>query len=136
VYSGDTKYCPNIIKYCQGATVLIHEATFMGEMSANAEQASHSTDLDACQTGIKIGAWRTILTHFSQRYSKGFYQGGKKQAGEPIKEKSELDLYRKLQTVVAMDHLKSRLAELKTLPKISKKIQKTLNLLSKDLPVK
>ena len=68
VYSGDTRPCPSLNEAGQGATLLIHEATFENEKLDEAERKLHSTVGEALQAGIDMNAHRTILTHFSQRY--------------------------------------------------------------------
>ncbi|CAH9095462.1 unnamed protein product [Cuscuta europaea] len=70
VYSGDTRPCPDLIEASRGATVLIHEATFEDGMLEEAIARNHSTTKEAVETGDTAGAYRVILTHFSQRYPK------------------------------------------------------------------
>ena len=71
VYSGDTLApCDALVKAGQNATVLIHEATFADEMAADAQAKRHSTISGALQAAAQMRAWRVVLTHFSQRYSK------------------------------------------------------------------
>jgi ribonuclease Z len=52
------------------ATVLIHEATFEDDLLEDAVKKRHSTTSEAIQTGVNARCYRTILTHFSQRYPK------------------------------------------------------------------
>lgn len=71
VYSGDTLPCEQLADAGKGATLAIHEATLDDDMREEAEEKKHSTTgqaLNICAN--KMGAWRTILTHFSQRYPK------------------------------------------------------------------
>lgn len=71
VYSGDTRPCSALGEVGRGATLAIHEATLDDEMEAEAIEKAHCTTseaLDVCAN--QMGAWRTILTHFSQRYPK------------------------------------------------------------------
>ncbi|KAI3879587.1 hypothetical protein MKW92_017985 [Papaver armeniacum] len=68
VYSGDTRPCQELKDACQGATVLIHEATLEDTMVEEAIARNHSTTMEAIEVGE--GAYRIILTHFSQRYPK------------------------------------------------------------------
>ncbi|KAL9232104.1 hypothetical protein vseg_007247 [Gypsophila vaccaria] len=70
VYSGDTRPCPQLIEESQGATVLIHEATFEDAMVDEAVARNHSTTKEAIEVGEAAGVYRIILTHFSQRYPK------------------------------------------------------------------
>ena len=71
VYSGDTMPCDRLAEAGKGATLAIHEATLEDEMADEALAKRHSTvsqALDICAN--KMQAWRTILTHFSQRYPR------------------------------------------------------------------
>jgi ribonuclease BN (tRNA processing enzyme) len=68
VYSGDTRPCDRLVQLGQGATLLIHEATFEDSKSEEATSKKHSTISEALDVGSRMGAYRVILTHFSQRY--------------------------------------------------------------------
>jgi ribonuclease BN (tRNA processing enzyme) len=68
VYSGDTRPCERLVEAGRGATVLIHEATFENDKAEEALTKRHSTLGEAIEVGRQIGAFRTVLTHFSQRY--------------------------------------------------------------------
>lgn len=68
-YSGDTRPCNNLVNFSQGSTVVIHEATFDNSLQLDAKRKMHSTFQEALNVG-KL-SWRTVLTHFSPRYSKG-----------------------------------------------------------------
>ncbi|GJP55829.1 hypothetical protein CLOM_g14854 [Closterium sp. NIES-68] len=70
VYSGDTRPCDTVRVASRGATVLIHEATFEDDLQHEAIARRHSTTSEAVQVGASAPAYRTILTHFSQRYPK------------------------------------------------------------------
>lgn len=70
VWSGDTRPCPALTATAADATVLIHEATFENGMIEDAMKKRHSMTSEAVQTGLDARAYRTILTHFSQRYPK------------------------------------------------------------------
>nr|XP_004252351.4 tRNAse Z TRZ4, mitochondrial-like isoform X1 [Solanum lycopersicum] len=70
VYSGDTRPCPELVKASREATLLIHEATFEDGMLEEAIAKNHSTMGEAIEAGDAAGAYRVILTHFSQRYPK------------------------------------------------------------------
>jgi len=70
VYSGDTQPCDTLIRAGQGATLLIHEATFEPGLVGEARKKRHSTTSEAMEVGRRMGAYRTVLTHFSQRYPK------------------------------------------------------------------
>ncbi|CAA6666016.1 unnamed protein product [Spirodela intermedia] len=70
VYSGDTRPCQAIVDASRDATVLIHEATFEDGLEEEALARNHSTTMEAVNVGTSAGAYRIILTHFSQRYPK------------------------------------------------------------------
>ncbi|DBB10539.1 TPA: hypothetical protein ACH3X3_002076 [Trebouxia sp. C0006] len=70
VFSGDTRPCEQMVHAAKDATLLIHEATFEDELVEDALAKRHSLTYEAVQIGAQSGAYRTILTHFSQRYPK------------------------------------------------------------------
>ncbi|PFH63131.1 hypothetical protein XA68_17775 [Ophiocordyceps unilateralis] len=71
-YSGDCRPCPAFASSCRGAHLLVHECTFGDDpsMQAHAVAKKHSTLEEALQVAREMGASRTLLTHFSQRYVK------------------------------------------------------------------
>ena len=70
VYSADTRPCQQLIDSSRDATLLVHEATFEDELINEALARRHSIIREAVEVGAKAGAYRTLLTHFSQRYPK------------------------------------------------------------------
>jgi ribonuclease Z len=70
VYSGDTRPCPELIQAGFNATILIHEATFDDALEGMACEKFHSTISQALTVASAMEAWKVILTHYSQRYSK------------------------------------------------------------------
>ncbi|KAK7261793.1 hypothetical protein RIF29_28113 [Crotalaria pallida] len=102
VYSGDTRPCPELVEASQGATVLIHEATFEEAMVDEAIAKNHSTTNEAIEMGDSANAYRIILTHFSQRYPK-----------IPVFDESHMH-----KTCVAFDMMSINLADLPVLPKV------------------
>ncbi|XP_014499505.1 tRNase Z TRZ3, mitochondrial [Vigna radiata var. radiata] len=102
VYSGDTRPCPELIEASRGATVLIHEATFEDAMVDEAIARNHSTTNEAIEMGQSANAYRTILTHFSQRYPK-------------IPVFDEAHMHR---TCIAFDMMSVNAADLSVLPKV------------------
>ena len=70
VYSGDTRPCRALQAAGKACTLLIHEATFEAELIEHAKTKKHSTTEEAVQVAAAMRAYRVILTHFSQRYSK------------------------------------------------------------------
>ncbi|CAO2194337.1 unnamed protein product [Urochloa humidicola] len=102
VYSGDTRPCPALVDASRDATVLIHEATFEDSMKDEAIARNHSTTKEAIEVGTSAGAYRIILTHFSQRYPK-------------IPVIDEVDMEK---TCIAFDLMSVNLADLPVLPKV------------------
>eukprot|EP01018_Ginkgo_biloba_P002572 Gb_04947 [translate_table: standard] len=103
VYSGDTRPCKSLIDAARGATVLIHEATFDDSMPEEAISKNHSLTKEAIEVGASAGAYRIILTHFSQRYPK-----------IPVFDESYTD-----RTCIAFDMMSVNLADLPLVPKIN-----------------
>ncbi|RZC51311.1 hypothetical protein C5167_019734 [Papaver somniferum] len=100
VYSGDTRPCQELKDACQGSTVLIHEATFEDTMVDEAIARNHSTTMEAIEVGE--GAYRIILTHFSQRYPK-----------IPVFDETHMH-----KTCIGFDMMSVNLADLPVLPKV------------------
>ena len=69
-YSGDCRPSAAFAQIGQGATVLVHEATFDDELGGEARAKNHSTTSEALRVGALMRARATVLTHFSQRYCK------------------------------------------------------------------
>jgi len=72
-YTGDTRpFQPfrDICGWGGAPDLLIHEATLEHFMMSDAIIKKHSTITEAIQEGRNMGAKFTMLTHFSQRYSK------------------------------------------------------------------
>ena len=70
VYSGDTRPCDALVAAGAGATLLIHEATFDDDREGDAVKKRHSTRAEAIDVRRRMGAYRTLLTHLSQRYAR------------------------------------------------------------------
>jgi ribonuclease Z len=70
VVSGDTQPCEQLVRAGAGATLLVHEATFSCDREADAAAKRHCTVGQALAVAERMGAWRVVLTHFSQRYSR------------------------------------------------------------------
>uniref|UniRef100_A0ACD5VPN7 Uncharacterized protein n=1 Tax=Avena sativa TaxID=4498 RepID=A0ACD5VPN7_AVESA len=102
VYSGDTRPCPALVDASRDATVLIHEATFEDSMKDEAIARNHSTTKEAIGVGTSAGAYRIILTHFSQRYPK-----------IPVFDEDDMQ-----KTCIAFDLMSVNLADLPVLPKV------------------
>ncbi len=67
-YVSDTRPCRNAELLARGADLLVHEATFAGDMASEARHKKHCTVVEAAQTAAAAGAKRLVLTHFSPRY--------------------------------------------------------------------
>ncbi|MCO5614202.1 hypothetical protein L7F22_068482 [Adiantum nelumboides] len=102
VYSGDTRPCHALVDASHGATVLIHEATFDDSMPMEAISKNHSITKEAIEVGMSAGVYRTILTHFSQRYPK-----------IPVFDESYTN-----KTCIAFDMMSVNLADLPLLPRL------------------
>lgn len=69
-YSGDCRPSSDFAQACKGAHLLIHECTFSDDMRSHATAKNHTTLSEALGVSREMGARRTLLTHFSQRYVK------------------------------------------------------------------
>ncbi|KAI9166589.1 putative nucleolar complex protein 14 [Paramyrothecium foliicola] len=69
-YSGDCRPSSDFARACEGAHLLIHECTFDNDMQKHAKAKKHSTMAEALDVARQMKARRTLLTHFSQRYTK------------------------------------------------------------------
>jgi ribonuclease Z len=65
---GDTKPCEGERYLAEGASVLVHEATFMIEKEAGANDFFHSSTRQAAVCAQQASVDVLILTHLSARY--------------------------------------------------------------------
>lgn len=77
-YSGDTTYCPALVKASKEADLLIHESTFCEGQRDLAVERHHSTAGDAARVAKEAGVKKLLLTHLSGRFSES--------SDEPLKE--------------------------------------------------
>lgn len=112
VYSGDTKYCEELIEEGKNATILIHEATYLERQKLE----NHSTVSEAIKSGFQMNAWRTILTHFS----KTSYHLNPKNVAEFTEESEEVIKYAQDNVIMAVDHFVAKITEFEYLPAINK----------------
>lgn len=69
-YSGDCRPSENFSVIGKNSDLLIHESTFGDEHINDAICKKHSTSSEAISIGRLMNAKYTVLTHFSQRFSK------------------------------------------------------------------
>lgn len=67
-YCSDTAYHEPIIEQLQGIDLLYHEATFISEHQARAEETFHSTGKQAASIAKQAGVGKLVIGHFSARY--------------------------------------------------------------------
>jgi ribonuclease Z len=67
-YCSDTICSWNYLNYIKNVDLLYHEATFMNDMLARAEETFHSTTLQAAEVATKANAKKLLIGHFSARY--------------------------------------------------------------------
>jgi ribonuclease Z len=63
VYAADTRPCPNVVRYAEGADLLVHEAYGPEQDAKQAHAFGHSTAADAGRAAREAGARRLVLTH-------------------------------------------------------------------------
>lgn len=115
VYSGDTRPCPKLAEAGKGATLAIHEATLEDEMSEEAKEKLHCTVGEALKVCSEdMGAWRTILTHFSQRYPR-----------IPCLKDETVKLMYKSRAAIAVDFMCVDFTDLVQLPRIVQAMKAT-----------
>lgn len=68
-YCSDTKYDESILPYIQHVDLLYHEATFLQDKEAWAQQTNHSTAIQAAQIAKKAAVGTLLIGHYSARYS-------------------------------------------------------------------
>ena len=68
VISGDTGPLKEMVKFAEGADLLIHEATFAEDKKDEAEEFFHTTAKQAAEIAKKAKVKQLALIHFSQRY--------------------------------------------------------------------
>lgn len=68
VFSGDTRYNPELIEASRGARLLIHEALRTDEESDYARNRGHSTAGEAARAAAQAGVAELVLTHLDSSY--------------------------------------------------------------------
>ncbi|GMH61173.1 hypothetical protein TrRE_jg12710 [Triparma retinervis] len=95
-YTGDTRPHGSVPTACNltpgGVDLLVHEATFLGDMSSDALAKRHSTDEEARRIFERCNAKAMVMTHFSQRYGyrEGATDGGRVGLDGRIRERVEI----------------------------------------------
>ncbi len=69
VLSGDTGPCDATREAARGASLLVHEATFLDEDRARARETRHSTAGEAAEIGREADVGLLALTHLSARFA-------------------------------------------------------------------
>lgn len=70
VYTGDTKYTENIVRFSMDADALIIDSTFAGDFIEKAGSYKHSTSKQAAEIAKKANVKELFLTHISRRYQE------------------------------------------------------------------
>ena len=68
VFSGDTRFNPELVKASQGARLLIHEAFRTDEESEYANSHGHSTAGEAGRAAAQAGVAELVLTHIDSGF--------------------------------------------------------------------
>ena len=68
VFSGDTRFNPELVKASKGARLLIHEAFRTDEESEYADSHGHSTAGDAGRAAAQAGVAELVLTHIDASF--------------------------------------------------------------------
>ena len=67
-YCSDTRYTEAILPLIQGVDILYHEATFLNDLSEQAQLKFHSTAGQAARIAQLAGVKKLIIGHYSARY--------------------------------------------------------------------
>lgn len=65
---GDTLFIPELADKIKGVSLLYHESTYLSDRAADAIKHFHCTATEAATVGLKAGAGKVVLGHYSARY--------------------------------------------------------------------
>lgn len=68
VHVGDVGQTGGLLEVCQGADMLVIEATYLEQEAEMASQFAHLTARQAAELAYQAGVKRLVLTHISRRY--------------------------------------------------------------------
>lgn len=68
-YCSDTAFSELVVEAVRGVELLYHEATFMNDMVARAQETMHSTTLDASKVAQLAEVDHLMIGHYSGRYT-------------------------------------------------------------------
>ena len=69
VFSGDTRFSPNLVEAAQGARLLIHEVYCTDKDRAQADAVAHSTARDAGRAAALAGVEELVITHIATPFN-------------------------------------------------------------------
>jgi ribonuclease Z len=93
VFSGDTRFNPELIEASKGARLLIHEAFRTDEESDYAKNHGHSTAGEAARAAAQAGVAELVLTHLDSDYHTNpqpLLEDAKKHYGGPTSAATDL----------------------------------------------
>ncbi len=93
VFSGDTRFNPELIKASQGARLLIHEAFRTDEAKEYASNHGHSTAGEAGRSAAQAGVAELVLTHLDSAFHvdpQPLIDDAKKHFNGPVSAASDL----------------------------------------------
>ena len=67
-YCSDTRYNPELVDYIKDTLLLYHEATFLQDLKARADETWHSTAKEAATIARDSNVKKLLIGHYSARY--------------------------------------------------------------------